>query len=275
MDFHEYASLFPMLDDIELGELTEDIRSNGLIEPIVLYEGKVLDGRNRYLACREANVEPRFVQYDGHDPLGFVVSKNLHRRHLTSSQLAVIALDVLPELEAKARERMTAGINQHSSPSQPIDRGSKGRATDEAATMLGTNRQHVSDAKKIAEEAPELIKEIRDGKLSISLRKMYGKLWVAVRFIQKDVECPECGHTFTPPIELVPSFEDQMRMLWAVGYCEDLKYPHGKGRHMITELVQRLMEYDPTPEPGAWDRVWLELCEEFGIPVRDERASRP
>ena len=63
-----------------------DIRKRGLEGPITLYEGKILDGRNRYRACREAGIEPRFVKYADDDPAGFVVSKNVFCRHLTTVQ---------------------------------------------------------------------------------------------------------------------------------------------------------------------------------------------
>ena len=56
-EFHPLADIFPMLDDNELKALAEDIKTKGLTEPITLYEGKVLDGRNRYRACDLAKVE--------------------------------------------------------------------------------------------------------------------------------------------------------------------------------------------------------------------------
>jgi ParB-like chromosome segregation protein Spo0J len=59
MEFHPLANLFPPLEEKELDELTADIRANGLRENIVLHEGKILDGRNRYYACLRAGVEPR------------------------------------------------------------------------------------------------------------------------------------------------------------------------------------------------------------------------
>ncbi len=64
-----------------------------------MYEGKLLDGRNRWKACALAGVEPRFTEFQGDDPIGWVVSQNLVRRHLTASQRAVVAFDLLPLLE--------------------------------------------------------------------------------------------------------------------------------------------------------------------------------
>ena len=77
-EFHPPAALFPMLEEEDLKALAEDIKAKGLTEPITLYEGKVLDGRNRYRACDLVEVKLRpdyFTQYEGDDALGFVVSK--------------------------------------------------------------------------------------------------------------------------------------------------------------------------------------------------------
>jgi hypothetical protein len=71
--------------------LAEDIKQNGLQNAITLCEGKILDGRNRFEACRIAGVEPEYETFDGDDPLKAVISLNLMRRHLDESQRAVIA----------------------------------------------------------------------------------------------------------------------------------------------------------------------------------------
>jgi hypothetical protein len=88
---HPLAGLFPRMGRYEYEELKADIRRNGLRMPIVLYEGRILDGRNRFRACRETGILPRFFNYEGDDPEGVVASLNLHRRHLNPSQWAMIA----------------------------------------------------------------------------------------------------------------------------------------------------------------------------------------
>jgi hypothetical protein len=78
-----------MLDEVALRSLAEDIAENGLRHDIVLdSHGRILDGRNRYAACRIAEVEPTFVTYDGPDPVGFVLSENQERRHMTLPERA-------------------------------------------------------------------------------------------------------------------------------------------------------------------------------------------
>ena len=94
MNYHELACLFPMLGNEALADLTEDIRANGVREPIVLFEGQILDGRNRYHAAREVGCEYPVAEYVGPDPLGYVVSLNLKRRHLTESQRAMVAAKI-------------------------------------------------------------------------------------------------------------------------------------------------------------------------------------
>jgi DNA-binding Lrp family transcriptional regulator len=109
--FHPVANVFPLLDSAELDELVADVKSQGLREPIVLCEDKILDGRNRYRACKEAGVEPRFINYEGDDPLAYVISVNLRRRHLAAGQREAVLKELIkarPELSnrqiaAKAR----------------------------------------------------------------------------------------------------------------------------------------------------------------------------
>src|SRR5258705_10815697 len=86
--FHPLADLFPLLEGDEFEQLVADIKANGLIEDIVLYDGMILDGRNRYRACLAAGVPPTTYNADKWiaDPAAFVVSANIRRRHLTHAQ---------------------------------------------------------------------------------------------------------------------------------------------------------------------------------------------
>lgn len=142
----------------------DNIRKNGLIEPIWLYEDKILDGRNRYKACLEIGVEPTFLRFNDRlrSPLDFVMSLNLSRRHLTSSQKATIALEALPffEEEAKKRQGFRSDITAKMQESR--------EATEEAATLVGVGSRYVSDAKAIKESSPELFEQIRKGEKTIS-----------------------------------------------------------------------------------------------------------
>jgi len=112
-EFHAMAGLFPLLRGAAFNELAADIKNNGLREPILCdAEGRILDGRNRYRACRKVGVEPRFVTWDGAGtPLDLALSLNLKRRHLDESQRALVAarLAKMMELEAIQRRGRRAG----------------------------------------------------------------------------------------------------------------------------------------------------------------------
>lgn len=117
LDDHPIAQIMPMMNAVDKDELRESIKKNGQREDIVLLDGMILDGRNRYECCVDLGREPRFRFYDyvkdGASPTSFVLDKNLRRRHLTPSQAATIAVEALPffEAEAKIRQRKT-GIAQ-------------------------------------------------------------------------------------------------------------------------------------------------------------------
>lgn len=114
MPAHPLAELFPMLPAAEIAALADDIVSYGQRVPIMVLDGQVLDGRNRLAACRFGDVEPSFDIYEGDDPLGFVLSHNLHRRHLTESQRALVAakLATLPAHRPQKSANLPTSISQ-------------------------------------------------------------------------------------------------------------------------------------------------------------------
>ena len=91
LTFHPLADVFPLLEGEAFDALVADIAASGLCEAVWLYEGQILDGRNRYRACQALSRDCATRDYLGNDPLGFVLSMNLQRRHLDESQRAMIA----------------------------------------------------------------------------------------------------------------------------------------------------------------------------------------
>ena len=92
LPFHPLADMFPLLEGQDFADLVADIRENGLRQEediVVDVAGRIIDGRNRYLACIEAGVEPRFYTRRFREEAAlaaFIISKNVHRRHLTAEQ---------------------------------------------------------------------------------------------------------------------------------------------------------------------------------------------
>ncbi len=149
---HPLADIFPMIAEPDLKVLAADIAANGQVEPILLLEGKVLDGRNRQAACGLAGVDPVYAEFTGADPLSFVLSKNLHRRHLSESQRAIAAAMIVD---------WERGVNQATA-------GSANLPTRRAAEKLSVSERAVTAARRVREHgAPELIDAIRAGKVSV------------------------------------------------------------------------------------------------------------
>ena len=189
MEFHPLSEVFPMMGEDELKKLAEDIAENGLRESITTRGGKILDGRHRYLACQRAGVTPTFVEFVGDDPASFVVSKNIHRRHLTATQRAAIAAEFMPHFQEEAKKRKLAGrgadgsggrgkkkVGNHRekipgglpAESNQDNASELGRARDKAAKAMDVNPRYVSEAKTIKERAPKEFERIKSGKATIS-----------------------------------------------------------------------------------------------------------
>lgn len=172
---HPAAKLFPMMSDAELKDLAADIQTNGQHDPIIITsEDLVLDGRNRLAACELAGVEPEVELWDREDdgisPTAWVISKNLHRRHLSDGQRVLVAIEVLPmfEKEARARQKAAGGNRKALSDTVALS-GRGGKATEQAAKALNVGTRTVERAKAtIAAASPDDLEQIRAGKKTLN-----------------------------------------------------------------------------------------------------------
>lgn len=152
MKFHPLSELFPLMQGREFDDLVADVKANGLREPISTYKGQILDGRNRWRACETAQISHRPMrEYTGDDPVSFVVSLNLHRRHLDESQRAMVA-GKLANLSDGQRADLVQGL--------PIGR---------AAELLNVGERTVARAREVQEHGtPELVDAVESGRVSVS-----------------------------------------------------------------------------------------------------------
>jgi hypothetical protein len=150
---HELALVFPPMTEPEFAAFKEDIREHGQREAITLYEGKILDGLHRYRACQELGLEPRVVRFEGNPRAAaqLVLGRNFHRRHLTTSQRAMVAAEM-----CKLRPRGNTGNSPYLTAAQ-------------ASALMGVGEDLVKDAKRLLRQGDEdILRAVREGLQSVS-----------------------------------------------------------------------------------------------------------
>lgn len=173
-DYHRYADFFPMMVGEEFIGLVDSIKTNGLLDAIILHEGKILDGRNRYEGCRQSETKPVFKKWDGEcgNPLSFVVAKNGPRRHMTPSQYAMVGARVREELAAEAEERRLANLKKGDSvPDGTTLSPPLGKTADLASAVIGgaASPNSIKKASKVIDQGTEtLIAAVDTGEISVN-----------------------------------------------------------------------------------------------------------
>lgn len=166
---HEYADIFPMMGEAELNAIVEDMRKNGFDEhaPIVTYQGKILDGRNRYKAAQLAGVKPDFIEYTDDDPLAYVIRHNLTRRHLNESQRAVVAGRLANMTHSDGAKITNSKKNAYANLQERKAWDARGAMSQSrAAEMLNVSPRTVATVKAVEKAAPELIEKIERGEMT-------------------------------------------------------------------------------------------------------------
>jgi ParB-like chromosome segregation protein Spo0J len=211
MEWHPYAKLFPMLSEAELQSLADDIGANGQRHPIIVDpKNRIIDGRNRAAACEIAQVKPVTTVFDGSDRevLAMVVSENIHRRHLSDKQRAMIAAEIanLPAHRPsdKSADRRTSSepvVTQEEAaelmnvPERTLQRARmvKVNAVPEVQDAVVNEDLPLTKAEAIArlpkEDQPKALKAVREGNPVVEPAATSGRTPVGVIKANEALNC--------------------------------------------------------------------------------------
>lgn len=191
-EIHEAAEIWP-LEEETINELAKDLKLHGQYMPIILYKGKILDGRRRYLACKRAKIQPEFKEVNTDDPIALSLSYNKHRRHSSSKQIAAAVLRATALYEqyaAEAKERQKEKSKEGgklAGKGRPLGvppRGGKPKPTPRHPTSdkklgeaLGVGERTVSRVRAVqAKGVPVLVEAMQKGTISPTKANEIAKL---------------------------------------------------------------------------------------------------
>lgn len=274
---HPIAEIFPDIEGTEFCELVEDIKRRGLVQPLVMYQGKILDGRNRWCACQKLGIKPKTVDYRGDDPIGHVLALNLSRRHLTESQRAMVAAKVATLTRGRPA-KLPDIVRQKNPPSQ-----------SDAAKAVKVSERSVRDARTVITDGTKpLAKAVERGEIPVSVAAKIAKAPPAkqreavdggrevAREIARAASAPK-DKPAKPPIYVFPGVDIPKGLLERAArdivhldamdkLCRDLA-------RMTTEFEKSRPEDDPQGAPGKQRRRWREQLEMLAHLIRSEKPE--
>jgi protein gp37/ParB-like chromosome segregation protein Spo0J len=204
-EVHPFADRFPLVEGEEFGELVESVRKHGNRQPITLSHDKhvLIDGRNRYRACLEAGREPAVrtlpASITESEVLEFIVAANVERRHLSSGQRNLLALDleaafaeaakqVQAENARRTAEKMNAQVTAPSNvadlphstkpPTAPAAKPEDRKSRERAAKAVGASGRGVQQAKAVQRDRPDLADKVRSGEMALDRADRERRQWV-------------------------------------------------------------------------------------------------
>lgn len=228
---HPIADAFPLLEGAAFAELVEDVRRNGLHEAIeYILDGKgqvVIDGRNRLRACLEAKIKPQLTQYRGKasELARYVISKNIHRRHMNDAQRALVAANLA---------RLELGANQHRRQGPP-NGGPSTPTTEEAAALLGVAPRTVERAKKVIESGiPAVVASLREGNIPVaSAAKLAERPKAKQIEVAKKLGLEEGKRVRPGNLEAILRQEDRREVVHAINNSEVRPLAAAAGPHRV------------------------------------------
>ena len=167
----EFRDLIPPLNEEELKLLEESLVADGCESPLIVWNGVIIDGHNRYAICRKHDI-PFSIQekhFDTRDEVMLWMLRNqLGRRNLNNYQRVELVLKFEPLVKNAAEQRMMAG--KAANPVPTLAQGqTKGRTRDHLSEAAGVSHGTFAKAKKLVQSADEETKrELRAGKVTVN-----------------------------------------------------------------------------------------------------------
>ncbi len=245
LELHPLCTLFPRLSGAEFNALRDDIKANGLRSPIVLHNGMILDGGNRYRACLDAGIEPSFKTFDGGNLVSFVLSANLHRRHMTAGQQAAIVASAQDWAKAQ-----TAGSNQHKAKAEtgPATLPDHLATVSQRAAESGASERTQRMADKVAKADPALARQVAHGEVSLPKAVAQVENKPAAKKSAKQAEAEQIANDAHGDVDLVTELEQAQQEIESLGAqlkateADDLKAEALKWRRAYDNAVRQQSE---------------------------------
>lgn len=155
---HPALASFPEQPEPVVSQLALEVKKSGLVNPVVLCDGMILDGRARLVACERAGVDPSFFAYQGDDPVAFVVAANAGRQ-MSPGQRA---------LAAARAARVWKEARRVSPDTSEVPGDTSGDASERAARAFGLSRMTVFRAERVLSDEA-IARDVEAGRLKINV----------------------------------------------------------------------------------------------------------
>ena len=253
---HKLAQFFPPMPEKEIDNLVADILDHGLKYPIVTHDGCILDGRARLTACKRAGVEPVLVKLpENEDPLDYLVSVSLRRKHFSDDQRIMISAGISMELakRSKVLRAKTASNARHhgkkgdaSGTTAIPKKEPKERANETVAKLFNVSPTAVKLATRLIKESPAAALAVKNG--TASFKKANREVWAA----KKVAEIEQAATEFTT--ETQNAF-DKVCQLYHTDFRQLLELrPDLRGQvdYLVSDIPYEFSDLHLVPELGKF-----------------------